>query len=155
MTRVIVGVDDSKQARAALEWAVRYARSEGLPLTVITAVDPLVVTAVWDDDPAHATSSSVISAARREAQRIVDEVVQHVDAPDVDIDVRAVVGHPARELVDAATPTDLLVVGSRGSGVFARLLLGSTSSGVAHHAPCSVMIVRPSDAAGQTYVPAS
>lgn len=155
MTGVIVGVDDSKQARAALEWAVRYARSEALPLTVITVVDPLVVTALWDDDPGHATSSSVVASARREAQHVVDEVVHHADAVDVDIDVRAVVGHPARELVDAATPTDLLVVGSRGSGAFARLLLGSTSSGVAHHAPCSVMIVRSSDAAAHTYAPPS
>lgn len=148
MSGVIVGVDDSKQSRAALEWALRYARTEQLPVTVLTVVDPLVCTALWDIDPEDNTPSSVLVAARREARDMVDEAVQRTDADDVDIDVQAVVGHPVKELVDAAAGADLVVVGSRGAGGFAWLLLGSTSAGVAHHAPCSVMIVRPSDAAG-------
>jgi nucleotide-binding universal stress UspA family protein len=148
MPGVIVGVDDSKEAREALDWALRYAHNERLAVTVITVVDPLMGTALWDTDPLTDPASSILNAARTEAQELVAEAVDVTHADDVDVDVQAVVGHPVRELVDAAEGADLVVVGSRGAGTFARLLLGSTSSGVAHHAPCSVMIVRASDAAG-------
>jgi nucleotide-binding universal stress UspA family protein len=47
-----------------------------------------------------------------------------------------------RKLVTAAHGAEMLVVGSRGAGLFSQVLLGSTSSGVAHHAPCTVVIVR-------------
>ena len=144
MPDVIVGIDDSKPARAALEWAVRYAQREQLSLTVITVVDPLMGTAMWDaglPDPQTTTA-----AARAEAMQMVAETLEHVGPPDVDVDVRAVTGHPVKALVDASEDADLLVVGSRGAGTFARLLLGSTSSGVAQHAHCSVMIVRDADA---------
>ena len=50
-------------------------------------------------------------------------------------------GDPAEELVKASRDADLLVVGSRGSGGFARLLMGSVSSQVTHHAACPVVII--------------
>nr|WP_255548523.1 MULTISPECIES: universal stress protein [unclassified Cryobacterium] len=50
---------------------------------------------------------------------------------------------PAAALLDAAVGADLVIVGSRGHGGFAGLLLGSVSTHVAHHAPCPVLIVRP------------
>ena len=59
------------------------------------------------------------------------------------IDVRGelVEGPPASGLLEAARDADLLVVGSRGHGGFASLLLGSVSQQVSHHAPCPVVIV--------------
>ena len=145
MPDVLVGIDDSKPARAALEWAVRYAQREQLSLTVITVVDPLVGTAMWDAGLPDTGPETTTAAARAEALQMVAEALEHVGPPDVDVDVRAVAGHPVKTLVDASEGADLLVVGSRGAGTFARLLLGSTSSGVAQHAHCSVMIVRAAD----------
>jgi nucleotide-binding universal stress UspA family protein len=55
--------------------------------------------------------------------------------------VRAVSGVPAEELVKASRDSDLVVVGSRGGGGFARLLMGSVSSQVVHHAACPVTVV--------------
>jgi nucleotide-binding universal stress UspA family protein len=57
------------------------------------------------------------------------------------VTVRAVNGFAAQELIEASRDADLLVVGSRGGGGFARMLLGSISDQVAHHAHCPVVVV--------------
>jgi nucleotide-binding universal stress UspA family protein len=56
--------------------------------------------------------------------------------------VRAINGFPSKELINASRDADLLVVGSRGAGGFARLMIGSTSDQVVHHAHCPVVVVR-------------
>ena len=58
------------------------------------------------------------------------------------VTVRAVSGLPTQELVNASADSDLVVVGSRGGGGFARLLLGSVSSQVVYHSACPVTVVR-------------
>jgi nucleotide-binding universal stress UspA family protein len=143
MAGVLVGVDDSKDARTALIWAIQYARSQRLPVTVMTVVDPLIATALWDDTPRHHTEDAHLEAARRDVQIMVNEALAASDGnDDLEVSVRAVTGHPVKELVEAAGDADVLVVGSRGAGAFSRLLLGSTSSGVVHHASCTVVIAR-------------
>ena len=70
---------------------------------------------------------------------------QHVqgDAPDVSgVHSRTPRRRPAAALVQEAETSELLVVGSRGRGGFAGLLLGSTSTSVAMHAACPVVVVR-------------
>jgi nucleotide-binding universal stress UspA family protein len=61
-----------------------------------------------------------------------------------------IMGDPAQELVSASHDCDLIVVGTRGTGVWAQLLLGSVSSKLTHHAACPVVIV---PAAGETRLP--
>ena len=57
------------------------------------------------------------------------------------VTVRAVTGLPAEELLAAAADADMIVVGSRGAGGFKRLLLGSVSTQVTHHARCPVVVI--------------
>ena len=57
------------------------------------------------------------------------------------VTVRAVTGLPAEELLNAAADADMIVVGSRGAGGFKRLLLGSVSTQVTHHAHCPVVVI--------------
>ena len=61
--------------------------------------------------------------------------------PDAPVTVRALTGTAADELINASEDADLLVVGARGAGGFARLVLGSVSTQVTHHALCPVVVV--------------
>jgi nucleotide-binding universal stress UspA family protein len=75
---------------------------------------------------------------------IVDKALSEAGAAaePVEIERSVVEGPPTAALLGAVTEDDLLVVGSRGRGGFAGLLLGSVSEQVAQHAPCPVVIVR-------------
>lgn len=78
--------------------------------------------------------------ARRKFDQELGEVLG--DGQPVEVRRRLVPGNPADVLIDAARGAELLVVGSRGHGTFARALLGSVSERCAMHAPCPVVIVR-------------
>ena len=79
---------------------------------------------------------------RRAAEEAVQKAVSQVGAPGpASVTVRAVSGLAAQELVAASSGSDLVVVGSRGGGGFARLLLGSVSHQVASHAACPVVVI--------------
>src|SRR5665213_2793304 len=81
----------------------------------------------------------------RAAQDLLERALADVkdEADGVEIDRQVVQGAAAEVLVSAATPRDLLVVGSRGHGGFAGLMLGSVSQQCVHHASCPVVIVHP------------
>jgi nucleotide-binding universal stress UspA family protein len=72
----------------------------------------------------------------------VDDIATELGGKVPEVTVTVTKGNPAEELVKAARGADMLVVGSRGSGGFGRLLMGSVSSQVTHHAECPVMVVR-------------
>ena len=132
---IVVGVDGSEQSLAALHWAVDEARLRHGTVRLITA---------WHYPPVPSTvEDSGSNDSFHAAERVQADALKAVDAEGVDIKGVLVRESPAAALLDAAKDADLLVVGSRGHGGFAGLLLGSTSSQVAHHAPCPVLVVRP------------
>lgn len=137
-TRVVVGVDGSDASMAALQWALRYAAQSAATVDAV---------GTWDYPTAHATGALVSDSQndrKRRAQESLDSVVAGVAAttPNVQVNARAVLGHPASVLIGAANGADLLVVGSRGRGGFAGLLLGSVSAQCVRHAHCPVVVVR-------------
>ena len=143
--RIVVGIDGSENAKPALRWALDEARLRGAPLRVVYAWMPPAYAAGYGLVPGALVDSVALGAiAKEELDKAIDSIVS--DAKDVSIERVAVEGVAASVLVDQADEADLLVVGSRGHGGFAVLLLGSVSQQCAHHAPCPLVIVRAGDA---------
>ncbi len=144
MPGIVVGVDGSDQSRHALEWAMREAAMHGVPLTVMTVhqAPPRPATRIYWNVPAYPEKSFDPELARKAVQELVDQVASEVSETVPEAIVEVATGYPAEELVKASRDADLLVVGSRGSGGFAKLLMGSVSSQVTHHAACPVTVVR-------------
>ena len=139
--RVVVGVDGSKNSRAALHWAADYARATGAALRAVIA---------WHYPTTYGYSPVVSDVdfaadARSELMAAVhDEVTEGVE-----VETAVIAGRPEQVLLDVAADADLVVVGSRGHGEFVGMLLGSVSNYAVHHAHCPVVVVpAPSDLAG-------
>jgi nucleotide-binding universal stress UspA family protein len=140
MPGIVVGIDGSEHSRQVLGWAMREAALRQAPLTVLTVHE--VAGNQWTGTPmVTAADQPYEEKARAAAQELVAEAAKGTGAPGSVI-VRAVSGMPARELIAASEDADLVVVGSRGGGGFAGLLMGSVSAQVAHHASCPVVVIR-------------
>jgi nucleotide-binding universal stress UspA family protein len=142
--RIVVGVDGSAGSRTALRWAMNQAQ---LTDAMVEAVggwqDPAVYGFAYGWSPAVFEDVSIAEITEKiVAEAVADETAGR--AP-VQILTRVLHGHPAQVLLDAASGAQLLVVGSRGHGTFAGMLLGSVSQHCVQHASCPVVVVPPAD----------
>ncbi|MDF3148806.1 universal stress protein, partial [Streptomyces sp. T21Q-yed] len=140
---VLLAADGSPAARGAVEFAFAQASLHGTDLIALHAwntrteraydspADPPVVT--YDED-----------RLRDEEQRVLTEALDGLGEkyPDVSVDRRLVRGRIRHTLIEASAEAGLVVVGARGRGGFAGLLLGSVSQALLHHAHCPVAVVR-------------
>jgi len=141
MSGIFVGVDGSTHSQKALDWAMREAGIRHAPLTVITVHE--VAASGWGGSLEFPADEVMREEARKGVQEAVDQTAAQLGgAAPTEILVQAQIGQPAPLLIEASKGADLLVVGSRGSGGFSRLLLGSVSTQVAEHAQCPVTIIR-------------
>jgi nucleotide-binding universal stress UspA family protein len=139
MPGIIVGVDGSAHSRKALETAIKEAAAHHAPLTVLTVHQ--AVRDVYGSVSHYSDDSGLTDKARQAAEAETNEVIASLGVQPESVTVTAVHGLPAEEIVKAAQGADMVVMGSRGAGGFARLLMGSTATQVAHHAHCPVLIV--------------
>lgn len=141
--RVVVGVDASAGARAALGYALAAAAARGADLEVLSGFMPELywtggAPMVIPDVPA------LIEDARGRVEEAVAEARRSVpEAADVPVRVLDTLEPAAPELVRLSHGADLLVVGSRGRGAVRSALLGSVALHVATHAACPVVVVHP------------
>ena len=144
MSGILVGVNDSYHSRAALSWAVREAAQHHSPPTVMTvhSEPPRPATGIYWGIHNYAEESFDAETTRKAVAQLVDEVAHETGEAPTEVTVHVVGGDVAAELVRASRDADMVVVGSRGSGGFAGLLMGSVSSKVAHHAKCPVVVIR-------------
>ncbi|GHB39308.1 universal stress protein [Streptomyces viridiviolaceus] len=139
--RIVVGVDGSDSSKQALRWAVRQAELTLGAVEAVTAWDfPQFHGALGWLPPSSSDEAAVEGRAREELAAAVAETVG--SQPPVEVRAEARYGTPASVLLNASHGASLLVVGSRGLGGFAGLLLGSVAQHCVQHAACPVVVVR-------------
>jgi nucleotide-binding universal stress UspA family protein len=115
---VVIGYDGSRPADAAVDFGLGYARRHGLQARIVAVRDKT--------DPMNTTDDELLAGLRPNA---------------LDADIVEVTGHPSELLLEWSADAQLLVVGSRGRGGFAGLLLGSVSQTMLHQSPCPVAVI--------------
>ena len=142
MSGIVVGVDGSQESGRALGWAMHEATLRHVPLTVMTVHPSPVRPATGIFWALHTLPEGGLSQeqTRQAVQDFVEKVASEIGSTVPEVTVSVAYGSTAEELVSASRDADLLVVGSRGNGEFARLLMGSVSSQVARHADCPVAV---------------
>ena len=145
---ITVGLDGSAHARRALAWMAALSLAPTTRIRLVAVAEP-------QHYPSSApallretlrTSVAAVEAERRGAlQEEIASAVASLGSPLGSIESRVVTGAPGEMIVREAERdgSDLIVVGARGAGTVARLLLGSVSESVLRHAGCPVLVVRP------------
>ncbi len=145
MGRIVVGVDGSQPSIDALRWALAEARSRHATLeAVITWSNPVMADAYGGAAMIGFDAGALVEAT---TQTLEDAIKAACPDPDERVAIVRTVaeGGAGHVLVEHSRDAELLVVGSRGHGGFAGLLLGSVSSQCVHHAHCPVTVIRPAD----------
>lgn len=140
--RIVVGVDGSSASRTALAWALGEARVRHASVEAVHAWQfPAVAFTHFGGDAVPVFAAEDVEKA---ADELLRTAVKEVAGDDCDVAVTATLakGHPAEVLLAISNEADLLVVGSRGHGGFAGMLLGSVSNHVVQHAHCPVVVIR-------------
>jgi nucleotide-binding universal stress UspA family protein len=142
MAVIVVGVDHSEGAKAALRFALEEATLRKATLRVVHAWQYAYIGATGFEGSYPALGGD-IKELRDVAEKDLDATLQEAipETGAIEIERRVVEDRPAAALVDESRGAEMVVVGSRGHGGFAGLLLGSVSQQVAHHAACPVVIV--------------
>lgn len=152
MNTIVVGVDGSAESTRALEWALAEARLRNATLVALYAYDydPAWQTYAYAEGGVGvglpADAETLAEEAHRHAEGLLEKALREAaeQAAGVTVTREAVADRrPARALVERSKTADLLVVGSRGRGGFAGLVLGSVSQQCAHHAVSPLVIVPP------------
>lgn len=142
--RIVVGFDGSPEARAALDLTATLADGDESRIAVVTVADDTLPTVIMPMGAAVQLGrwDEIVEERRKRAERMLLRV-----AGDTRRAAEVRVGGPAEELAEAAAGADLLVIGSRRWGAFARIVVGSTAETLLRDAPCSMLMVpRPVEA---------
>ncbi|MEV8181003.1 universal stress protein [Specibacter sp. NPDC078692] len=139
---IVVGVDGSPESILALRWAKTLASTLGCTIMAISA---------WHLETVYGPYPVTDWDGESEAQRVLDEALNQAFEGDSPAGLVAEVrrGRPVPVLLNLAQSAQMLIVGSRGHGGFAGMLLGSVSSACAAHARCPVLVVHGAQLVGE------
>jgi nucleotide-binding universal stress UspA family protein len=142
---ILVGIDGSSSALAAARWAAREA---GIRKASIRLVNAFGWMPVHDaDDPVQIVPDARDALRRTAEERLAAAAAEVAEvAPDVPVSQEVTTGMPAALLVSLSAEAQLAVVGHRGLGGFAGLVIGSVGTALVAHAVCPVVVVRGTDA---------
>lgn len=133
-----MGVDGSAESRLALRWATELSQALGVPLRAVEAWSYPALSVV----PGAAAPATPSEMDERTCADIIAVIAEELGDVPAHVQAQALRGAPAGAILQALTPDSLLVLGARGRGGFAGLLLGSVSRECVEHASCPVVVVR-------------
>lgn len=137
---IVVGVDGSPSSRAALTWAAAEAADHSADLVVLNVWEHALLPPLGTGSVPHTAVADPSHGAAEDLVKVIKEELG--EEPPVRIEPRIKHGNPAEVLIDESADAALLVVGTRGHGGFAGLVLGSVSQHVAAYAKCPVAVIR-------------
>jgi nucleotide-binding universal stress UspA family protein len=138
---IVVGVDGSPGSKEALRWAMTHAQLIGARVEAVAAwQDPVMYGFGFGYAPTLADGGSQARVTQQALDQSIKEVSALLDEP-VEVSTRVDEGNAAQILPQAATHAQMLVVGSRGHGAFAGMLLGSVSQHCVQHLTCPVVVI--------------
>jgi nucleotide-binding universal stress UspA family protein len=142
---IVVGLDGSASSTEALIWAATEAGLQKRPLTIVHAEKPFSSSQRAWLTQAGITTREIVDQTLADAREIVDRARVRAAAlcPDVEISATVQEGDPRNVLLEMAGVANMIVLGSRGRGPVASLLMGSVSVALVRHATCPVLIMRP------------
>ena len=138
---IVAATDGSEASLRAVEWAAGEATLHGAPLRIVSATAEPPRMSGGHDVSGYDTVGDVLDEHRDQALDVAAERAAKA-APGLLIDADRLPGGPAEAVTDSGSGALMLVVGSRGAGEFAAMVLGSVSRYAATHASCPVVVVR-------------
>ena len=142
--KILLATDGTRHSEAAVEIIKKFRLPPDCEIKIVSVVDMAVPLAI-DVYAGYLSSTAEIEAAAREyAAKILEETKSKLTECNITTTTEILFGSPESRIVETAEEmrADLVVVGSHGYNRWERLLLGSVSDSVVHHAPCSVLVVR-------------
>jgi nucleotide-binding universal stress UspA family protein len=139
MNTILLATDGSPSAQNATATAIELAADTGWHLKVVSVWS--FRSLVFGEIPADAWKR-IEDTEREHAENVVEEALEAARAQGIEADGAVLQGDPVSEICEAARGATLVVVGAHGWGSVRRLVFGSVSSAVLHHAPCPVLVVR-------------
>ncbi|MCX7045031.1 MAG: universal stress protein [Candidatus Sumerlaeota bacterium] len=137
LNRILLAYDGSQPAERAFEFALELAQAFHAPLIVLSVARP-------SEPPTMVETEAILEAATEHFEKDFERLRSHARETGVVFEARVVVGHPADQIIHAASQekADMIVMGHRGKSLIQRWLLGSISKRVVSYAHCTVTIVR-------------
>lgn len=142
---IVVGVDGSPDATAAMQWAVREATMRNVPLTVVHAAARLPAGSPGVEWSGESLPAEVVEQLDANARQVLADAAKLVDGMTrghrLAVNSELSAAGPVAALVNLSSRADMVVVGRSGHGALERALLGSVSTGLVHHAHCPVAVI--------------
>jgi nucleotide-binding universal stress UspA family protein len=151
--KILLATDGSEYSRIAAQKCCRFLAAEpGTVIKILSVVEPFVPLATEPFVTTHEYYTIVEEELKRKAGQAVAEaeaIIRNAFGEKAVIETAVLTGNVKQTIVDEAESfgATMIVIGSHGYGFLERVLLGSVSSFVVHHAHCSILIARPDDAA--------
>lgn len=147
--KILIATDGSNYGQAAVNFAAKVvSQPDTTEVKIVSVIEPFALNEIETVIEETDELASLTSAAARQAdavgKRLVNDFREKFSGTKIEVSNEVLGGPAARTVVEKAEEwnADLIVVGSHGKGFWKRAWLGSVSDRVAHHAPCSVLIVR-------------